>query len=85
MLHNITSYPVIEQITGRKKRKSVPNDLHALKKIVSSNPEDFVVSKVRLLGSKKFVVTIKFTQTKCVILGDLKSDKELKVIELDKT
>lgn len=37
-----------------------------------------------MIGNKKFIITIKFTAEKFVIIGDLRTDKELKVIELDK-
>lgn len=84
MLKNITSYPLIEQISGKKKRKSAPTDMEGLKKMTSNNPEDFTLSKLKLIGNKKFIITIKFTQNKCVILGDLRTDQELKVIEIDK-
>ncbi len=84
MLKNITSYPLIEQISGKKKRKSAPTGIEDLKKMTSNSPEDFTLSKLKLIGNKKFIITIKFTQNKCVILGDLRTDQELKVIEIDK-
>lgn len=61
MLKNITSYPLIEQISGKKKRKSAPTDIEGLKKMTSNNPEDFTLSKLKLIGNKKFIITIKFT------------------------
>jgi len=51
-----------------------------LKKIASHNPEDFEVVKVRLINTKKFIITLRFTATKFVVIGDLRVDKELKVI-----
>ncbi len=40
--------------------------------------------KVRLIDGIKFIVTLKFTSNKFVVIGDSKTDKELKVIEIDK-
>lgn len=39
---------------------------------------------MRLIGTRKFIVTVKFTAEKFVIIGDLRVEKELKVIEIDK-
>jgi hypothetical protein len=61
MLKNITSYPLIEQISGKKKKKLAPSDIEGLKKMTSNNPEDFTLSKLKLVGNKKFIITIKFT------------------------
>jgi hypothetical protein len=40
--------------------------------------------KVRLINTRKFIITLRFTASKFVVIGDLRSDKELKVIEIDK-
>ena len=44
MLSNIATYPVIEQITGKKKRRAVPNDLEGLIEMVVHHPEQFSLS-----------------------------------------
>lgn len=84
MIKNITSYPlVIEQIQGRRRKKS-HIEIDELRRIATTNPEDFQLVKMRLINTKKFIVTLKFTPAKFVIIGDIRADKELKVIEIDK-
>jgi len=85
MIKNITSYPlVIDQIIGRRKKRFANISLDELKFIVSTNPEDFQLSKVKLINGRKFIITLKFTYDKCVIIGDLRAEKELKVIDIDR-
>ncbi len=84
MIKSITSYPVIEQINGKRRLKSTFCNFEDLKRMSSTNPEDFQLAKVKLIGNNKFIVTIKFTENKLVIIGDLRAEKELKVIEIDK-
>jgi len=38
--------------------------------------------RVRMISGKKFVVTVKYTENNLVIIGDLRAEKELKVIEV---
>lgn len=40
--------------------------------------------KVKLINGRKFILTLKFSVSKLVIIGDMRSEKELKVIEIDK-
>jgi len=46
-----------------------------LRKIANTNPEDFQIVKLRLIGTKKFVVTLKLTKDKLIIIGDLRAEK----------
>ena len=76
VIKNITSYPiVIDEITGRKKRKSCLYEMGDLKRIAHTNPEDFELVKVKLINGKKFLITLKFSATKLIIIGDLRSEK----------
>jgi hypothetical protein len=85
VIKNITSYPIIiDEITGRKKRKNIYCDLQELRRVALTDPEEFHLVKVKLIDSRKFIVTLKFTPTKFVVIGDMRTEKELKVIELDK-
>lgn len=61
MLKNITNYPIIDQITGKKKRKAETIDSDNLKELASYKPEGFALSKIKLIGNKKFIITVKFT------------------------
>ena len=40
--------------------------------------------KVKLINTRKFLITLRFSSTKLIVIGDLRSEKELKVIEIDK-
>ena len=85
MIKNITSYPiVIDEIAGKRRKKSCYYDITELKKIAHTNPEDFELVKVKLINARKFLITLKFSASKLVVIGDLRSEKELKVIEIDK-
>lgn len=84
VIKNITSYPIIDQITGKKKRKNTVYDMSDVKRMALINPEEFQIVKVKLINAKKFLVTLKFTSNKFVIIGDLRADKQLKVIQIDK-
>jgi hypothetical protein len=85
MIKSIASYPiVIDNIQNQRRKKHSYMQLEELKQIANNNPDDFEIVKLRLIGTKKFIVTIKFTSEKFVVIGDLRSEKELKVIEIGK-
>lgn len=85
MIKNITSYPiVIDNIYGKKKKKQSVIQYEDLKYVANTNPQEFQLVKLRLINTKRFVVTIKFTAEKFIIIGDLKAEKQLKVIEIGK-
>ena len=37
-----------------------------------------------MINTRKFLITLRFSSTKLIVIGDLRSEKELKVIEIDK-
>lgn len=85
MIKSIASYPiVIENIQNPRKKKHSMIQFEELKNIANNNNADFEVVKMRLIGIRKFIVTVKFTAEKFVIIGDLRAEKELKVIEIGK-
>lgn len=73
VIKNITSYPLVDEITGRKRKKNNYTDILELKKIAITDPEDFSLVKIKLIDSKKFIVTLKFTPTKFVVIGDMRT------------
>ena len=75
---------MIDEIAGRKKKRTISNDLIDLRRVATTNPEGFELVKVRLINTRKFLITLRFTANKFVVIGDLRPEKELKIIEIDK-
>lgn len=49
--------------------------MNDVKRMALTNPEEFQLVKVKLINTKKFLVTLKFTSNKFVIIGDLRAEK----------
>lgn len=72
VIKNITSYPlVIDQLAPRKSKKNY--DISQLARL--DDPDNFQLVKVKVIDTKKFIVTVKFSTNKMVIIGDLRAQK----------
>lgn len=76
MIKSISSQPIVIDHIAQKNKVKLREQRGSLKTVKEKkNEENYEIIKLRLIGNTKIIVTIRFTEEKLTIIGDLRCKK----------